>query len=404
MATTLLDSLKGLITPDLLSKAAGMLGESEGATSKALGAVFPTVLTGLLNKSQDTGAMETIFGLLKDKTNDGSILKNVGSLLGADAKEPINALGNKFLSSLFGDKVSSLAGMIGNVAGIKSTSASSILSMAGPLVMGVLGDVIKKDGLNLAGLLKFLGSQKDSIIAAAPQALAGILGLGNLKSLGGNLLSGAADTAKKGTGWVWPLIIILAVILLLWYLLRGCGGDKPAAAIDSLAVKSGEVAQTLEGAADKLGAFFKKALPTNVELNIPEFGIENALLKFIEDADKVPDKTTWFNFDRLVFQTGSATLEPQSQEQLTNIVEILKAFPAVKVKIGGYTDNVGDPAANMTLSQNRATNVMNEIVKGGIAADRLEAEGYGDQHPVGDNATPEGRAMNRRIALRVTAK
>ena len=112
----------------------------------------------------------------------------------------------------------------------------------------------------------------------------------------------------------------------------------------------------------------------------------------------------WLAFDRLVFETGSATLEPQSQEQLTNIVEILKAFPAVKVKIGGYTDNVGDPAANMKLSQDRAINVMNELIKGGIAADRLEAEGYGDQHPVGDNSTPEGRAMNRRIALRVTAK
>ena len=404
MATNLLDSLKGLITPDLLSKAAGMLGESEGATSKALGAVFPTVLGGLLNKAQDAGAMSKIFGLLTDKANDGSILKNVGGLLGADAKEPINALGTNFLSSLFGDKISSLAGMIGNVAGIKNTSASSILSMAGPLVMGVLGDVIKKNGLNLSGLIKFLASQKDSIIAAAPQALAGILGLGNLKSLGANLVSGAADTAKKGTNWVWPLIVILAVILLLWYLLRGCGGDKPAAAIDSLAVKTGEVAQTIGGAADRLGTFFKKALPSNVELNIPEFGIENSLLKFIEDPGKMVDKTTWFNFDRLVFQTGSATLEPQSQEQLTNIVEILKAFPAVKVKIGGYTDNVGDPAANMKLSQDRAINVMNELIKGGIAADRLEAEGYGDQHPVGDNSTPEGRAMNRRIALRVTAK
>jgi len=404
MATNLLDSLKGLITPDLLSKAAGMLGESEGATSKALGAVFPTVLSGLLNKAQDAGAMSKIFGLLTDKANDGSILKNVGGLLGADAKEPINALGTNFLSSLFGDKISSLAGMIGNVAGIKNTSASSILSMAGPLVMGVLGDVIKKNGLNLSGLIKFLASQKDSIIAAAPQALAGILGLGNLKSLGANLVSGAADTAKKGANWVWPLIVILAVILLLWYLLRGCGGDKPAAAIDSLAVKTGEVAQTIGGAADRLGTFFKKALPSNVELNIPEFGIENSLLKFIEDPGKMVDKTTWFNFDRLVFQTGSATLEPQSQEQLTNIVEILKAFPAVKVKIGGYTDNVGDPAANMKLSQDRAINVMNELIKGGIAADRLEAEGYGDQHPVGDNSTPEGRAMNRRIALRVTAK
>jgi len=105
-----------------------------------------------------------------------------------------------------------------------------------------------------------------------------------------------------------------------------------------------------------------------------------------------------------VFETGATTLKPESEEQLKNIAEILKAFPAVKVKIGGYTDNLGDPAANMKLSQERATNVMKELVKYGVAADRMTAEGYGDQHPIADNNVPEGRAMNRRIALRVTAK
>jgi len=97
-------------------------------------------------------------------------------------------------------------------------------------------------------------------------------------------------------------------------------------------------------------------------------------------------------------------LKAESDEQLKNIAEILKAFPAVKVKIGGYTDNVGDPADNMKLSQARAENVMKQLVALGIAADRMTAEGYGEQHPIADNNDPAGRAMNRRISLRVTAK
>jgi outer membrane protein OmpA-like peptidoglycan-associated protein len=76
----------------------------------------------------------------------------------------------------------------------------------------------------------------------------------------------------------------------------------------------------------------------------------------------------------------------------------------VKLKLGGYTDNVGDPAANLKLSQERADSVMGALVKLGVAPDRLAAEGYGEQFPVGDNATPEGRAMNRRISMRVAEK
>jgi outer membrane protein OmpA-like peptidoglycan-associated protein len=91
-------------------------------------------------------------------------------------------------------------------------------------------------------------------------------------------------------------------------------------------------------------------------------------------------------------------------EQLKNVAEILKAYPKVALKIGGYTDNVGDPAANMKLSAKRADNTMAELVKLGIAAGRLEAEGYGDKHPVADNSTDEGRQRNRRIDIRVTRK
>jgi outer membrane protein OmpA-like peptidoglycan-associated protein len=149
---------------------------------------------------------------------------------------------------------------------------------------------------------------------------------------------------------------------------------------------------------------FKLNLPDGTVLNVPENGIENQLVKFITDSSRPVDDTTWFNFDRLLFDTGSATLQPASQEQLNNIAAILKAYPNVHVKIGGYTDNVGDAAANLNLSKARAQSVMNAIVAAGIDPSRLEAQGYGEDHPVADNSTPEGRAQNRRIALRVTAK
>ncbi len=143
---------------------------------------------------------------------------------------------------------------------------------------------------------------------------------------------------------------------------------------------------------------------TGVMLDLPDVGkVEEQLLSFINSGKPV-DKTTWFDFDRLLFDTGKATLKPESQLQLKNIAEILKAYPAVNVKLGGYTDNTGDANANLKLSGERAKSVEAELVKLGIADDRLESEGYGQEHPVAANDTDAGRAQNRRISIRVTKK
>ena len=153
-----------------------------------------------------------------------------------------------------------------------------------------------------------------------------------------------------------------------------------------------------------LGAKMDKALSSGVTLNIPENGIENNLLKFIEDKDAVINKTTWFDFDRLTFETGKSTLKPESEEQLKNIAEILKAYPNVAVKLGGYTDNVGKANDNLQLSGERALMVKAELIKLGITDARLESEGYGQENPISTNDTEEGRAANRRISIRVTKK
>ncbi len=135
-------------------------------------------------------------------------------------------------------------------------------------------------------------------------------------------------------------------------------------------------------------------------------GVEKSLVDFIKDSAKAVDKTTWFNFDRLAFATGKAELDMGvSKAQLDNVVAIMKAFPNATLKIGGYTDNVGDAKANQKLSQQRAEAVMAALAAAGVDKKRLEAEGYGAEHPVcAANDTDECKAQNRRIAVRVSAK
>ncbi len=140
------------------------------------------------------------------------------------------------------------------------------------------------------------------------------------------------------------------------------------------------------------------------ELEMAPSGVEAALIGFIDDASKVVDREAWFSFDRLAFETGSAVLRPSSQAQLRNISEILKCYQNVNLKVGGYTDNVGDPASNLKLSQARAENTRQAILSNGVDPSRVEAEGYGEQFPVASNDTDQGRQRNRRIDVRVTKK
>ncbi len=99
------------------------------------------------------------------------------------------------------------------------------------------------------------------------------------------------------------------------------------------------------------------------------------------------------------FDTAKATIQPESQPILDQIVELLKLNTSLKLSIEGHTDNVGDAKSNKALSVARAKSVLTAITKAGIAQSRLSSIGYGQEKPVADNRTEEGRAKNRRVEL-----
>ncbi len=117
----------------------------------------------------------------------------------------------------------------------------------------------------------------------------------------------------------------------------------------------------------------------------------------------VPEKAKEFTgaIKGINFATGSAKILAGSFKVLDRAVQVLNEFTDMRLRIEGHTDSTGSAERNQTLSQERAESVRNYLIQKGVAADRLRAAGYGQDRPVADNATPKGRAANRRTEFTV---
>jgi outer membrane protein OmpA-like peptidoglycan-associated protein len=139
-------------------------------------------------------------------------------------------------------------------------------------------------------------------------------------------------------------------------------------------------------------------LPGNVVINIPPGGTEDRLYNYLSSSGT---GGTMIDFDQVKFDSGSAALTSGARDQIDNVAVILRAYPRAAVTIAGYTDNSGSDHANMALSKARADAVAGRLTAKGVQPDRVHAEGFGSQKPVGDNATDAGRADNRRVSIDV---
>jgi outer membrane protein OmpA-like peptidoglycan-associated protein len=105
----------------------------------------------------------------------------------------------------------------------------------------------------------------------------------------------------------------------------------------------------------------------------------------------------------LSFEIGSTSLTAESMDTLDDLVALFASVPGWSVEVGGHTDDDGNEASNLTISQLRADAVVAQLVSRGVDPARLSAVGYGEALPIADNSTSEGRAQNRRIELTVTS-
>jgi outer membrane protein OmpA-like peptidoglycan-associated protein/uncharacterized protein YidB (DUF937 family) len=245
---------------------------------------------------------------------------------------------------------------IASKAGLSATTASSALAFMVPNLIqrlapgGVIPTHLSSD------ILAYASSATSAVAAGTRQA------------------AYATERAVKKAGvpaWLWPLVALLAVFLLGYWLWNS------------------------------------RTTVTNTAFNVEEqvrlaTQKAGAALAALKPGFTAQDLISALNLNVINFATGSAQIPVDEQAFLNKVAIAIKAAPAgTTLEIRGHTDNSGDAAANMTLSQQRADAVRNYLIQQGVDPAMLTAKGYGDTQPVGSNDTDEGKFRNRRIEFAI---
>lgn len=239
-------------------------------------------------------------------------------------------------------------------------------------------------------------------------------------------------TSELRSSWSYPLITIFAIGSICLY---GCNSAhdetiatkqevvkteadifKNVSISESATAVKNEIDQdelpTSENALVTKVAKTKIKLDNGVELITTKGSVANRLHQFITSPDAFANKTNpenWFVFEGLHFDAGSSKLKKEYVPSLKNTVEVLNAFPNVKVKLGGYSDNTGNEDVNTKLSEKQAKRVYDKLIALGAArssfAHEKPYEGYGPKFPICPaNDSEACKTKNRRIAIVVIDK
>jgi outer membrane protein OmpA-like peptidoglycan-associated protein len=360
--------------------------------------------------------------LITEHKIDGSMLDQLALLFGGRTRDAQLSVGNAMLATILGDNADDVARLVGSVSGMSSGNATRLMALAAPAVLGGVATAAPAGGFSAPSLMSFLASQKAYLGAFAPLGLSGLLGLGELGTAGAPAWAAVGSaplpvSSSRATGvavqsggaampmpstlqFLMPWLLLASLLLLAFSGLRSClSRTEPSATEIAAAPEVTEPAPEPVATDVPAAEPTKLTMPSGNVLTVAPGSVGENLYNFLVSAE-TGSKT--FLFDGLTFDAGSATLDASSQATISAIAEILKEFGTVTVSVDGYTDNTGPREGNVRLSEERAQAVLTALSAAGVDAARMAAHGHGDDSPVADNGTEEGRAQNRRTELTAT--
>jgi len=374
MKNNIIEKLDTGISPEMIASISDAIGENEFDVQKGLSAIFPLLMHKTIDCLNSVHLHEDFMRIM-ERLPFYESMQHLSWEAASNDTSVLNALNEQLSSLLLPESTTGLEMKLARFVGCSSEVIRKIMTVGSAFFFNAIkGHLLMKDDQSLP-LKEWLISHSKHSDALVPAGLVNLLSKEELAEYY-PLTSRKSDKKK----WPWWLLFILLIGLII-FVLRGCFFQPKTTSVWG-----------------NLGEYISKTLPDGNTLKFPELGMENKLIGFIESKD---NKSVWFSFDRLKFKTNSADLQPESEEQMKNIAEIMKAYPNIQLELGGYTDNTGDNDFNLNLSQKRANSVRQGLINLGANGANLVAHGFGSAYPIVPNDTAENRAKNRRIDIRI---
>jgi outer membrane protein OmpA-like peptidoglycan-associated protein len=399
----LMDAVRAGFSPEVVRRASAFLGDPESSVRKSLDTIIPVTLAAVVNRAESAGA-ESVMALTRDASREdrfGNLAQHFGA--GSDG---FPAGASSLVQQLFGERYGAVANAVASYTGGRGATISALFGSIVPYVLALLGRHVADNNLSAAEVSSALAGQKASIWAAVPTGL-------NLASLlappsrpSPSYVSASAAPAERRNSWLLPVLLLLIAGSVAWWLMRARTpapvmiegldtAQRPAPAPTSAPVDSADSGRV---------AGAQLTLPNGEVLDAQRGGFEERLMTFLRDTTAKPDENLWFDFVDLAFEPGTSRIV-SGRKELTNLVQILKAYPKVRIKVGGHMDSTANEAASLALSKERAEVVAKELRDAGLAGQVAGVDGHGSAYAKRPASAPEAeRARDRRLAISVWAR
>lgn len=396
------ESLKESISPQMLKTAAATLREDEKGVASAVAVLLPSLLVRFMDQGETARVNETI-----REAGNAELFDRRAEIFAGHGIDGGMNLGERFENELVGAENKAYPNAVAAESGISAASADRLSGWVAAVIAGYVGHKIVRNNLSMSAVMAGLRQERGSVVKEIPVKVGRAAGISGMCSSSAPV---AGRDGKKNNWLVW-LIIVLIVVIIVFLSIRSCnrngGGEVVAVTENVTIVPTAPAAQT---AAAKEGlTFVEHKLPDGRTIRVAEGGCEDCMLKYLQSdayrkATNEELSKNWIQFDKIDFMHDSETaLAGNSMEQLDNIAAILKNYPDVRIRIGGFADKTGTRAVNYEISKKRAEYIKSILVKDGIPADRISTEGFGKEFAtVPADATAAQRAVDRSIAMRFT--
>ena len=396
------ESLKESISPQMLKTAAATLREDEKGVASAVAVLLPSLLVRFMDQGETARVNETI-----REAGNAELFDRRAEIFAGHGIDGGMNLGERFENELVGAENKAYPNAVAAESGISAASADRLSGWVAAVIAGYVGHKIVRNNLSMSAVMAGLRQERGSVVKEIPVKVGRAAGISGMCSSSAPV---AGRDGKKNNWLVW-LIIVLIVVIIVFLSIRSCnrngGGEVVAVTENVTVVPTAPAAQT---AAAKEGlTFVEHKLPDGRTIRVAEGGCEDCMLKYLQSdayrkATNEELSKNWIQFDKIDFMHDSETaLAGNSMEQLDNSAAILKNYPDVRIRIGGFADKTGTRAVNYEISKKRAEYIKSILVKDGIPADRISTEGFGKEFAtVPADATAAQRAVDRSIAMRFT--